>query len=115
MKRRNKPSVYDQVDAVLDPFITAWGPPDPDDCVEAKKRILEVLDIIKDNSPSEPYCGFGPNFIYLPRLQQIYFLLLQGNYPEACNELFNFIHCDWRGDSHEGLILLLEEFKAGKI
>ena len=75
MKRRNKPSVYDQVDTVLDPFITAWGPPDPDDCVEAKKRILEVLDIIKDNSPSEPYCGFGPNFIYLPRLQQIYFLL----------------------------------------
>lgn len=115
MKKRNEPSVYVRVSEALGPFSMAWGPAAPEDCAEAKKRILEVLDIIKDNPPSEPYYGFGPTLAYLPQLQRIYFPLLRGNYPEACNELNNFIMCDWRGDSHEGLVCLLEEFKAGKI
>lgn len=107
-------SVYDRLDSVLSPFVSWMGVPTPEDNIAAKEALIAALDIIKSNPPSQHGVGWGPMLIHLDGLQRIFFPLLNGNFPDACDKLSDYIYCDWRGDSHDGLVLLLEEVKAGK-
>lgn len=117
-------AIEKQIRATLDPFVGSAsyrpGPLGRDEA--AKKALLETLSILQKYDPPKAELrdgcsgqGYG-YYLFLEKLQHIFFELARGRYAPACNEVDTYIseYPIEERRIHHGLVMLLEKVQSGE-
>ena len=113
-----------QIEEILAPYVgSASYRPGPAGREEAaKKALLETLNILQQYNPPvselQDGChdhGYG-HYLFLQKLQHIFFELSRGRYAPACNEVDTYIseYPIEERRIYYGLVMLLEKVQSGE-